>query len=142
MWKSNKLTASQSRSSITQRVGEVARKMAIVMGSDYCRRLSEKTGLETTTDGNDDSLINLEAVPGGYVCTRAPLMSETRVARRAAQRNTSRKRVRHPAGGPEAVGGCSPRRGRRGVQFAIYVCDDPKTASNLYFAESFHRFKE
>ena len=101
MWKSNKLTASQSRSSITQRVGEVARKMAIVMGSDYCRRLSEKTGLETTTDGNDDSLINLEAVPGGYVCTRAPLMSETRVARRAAQRNTSRKRVRHPAGGPE-----------------------------------------
>ena len=75
--------------------------MAIVMGSDYCRRLSEKTGLETTTDGNDDNLINLEAVPGGYVCTRAPLMSETRVACRAAQRNTSRKRVRHPAGGPE-----------------------------------------
>ena len=46
--------------------------MAIVMGSDYCRRLSEKTGLETTTDGNDDNLINLEAVPVSYTHLTLP----------------------------------------------------------------------
>ena len=69
LWESKKLTASQRRILIPQRIGERA-KIDAEMGVEYRRRLFEKTDLAITTDGSEDNLINLEGMERQFSWTR------------------------------------------------------------------------
>ena len=66
LWESNKLTASQRRILITQRVGEAAKKIDVEMDVEYRGRLFKRTGLAITADGSGDNLINLEGIEGNF----------------------------------------------------------------------------
>ena len=66
LWESNKLTASQRRILITQRVGEAAKKIDVEMDVEYRGRLFKRTGLAITADGSGDNLINREGIEGNF----------------------------------------------------------------------------